>query len=1830
MNRNYRVVWNAAQGIWQVVSELAARTGKSRNRKVSQVVPAAILAAVVVGASPAFGTCASAGSTVSCSGSANPLQPNYTNSADNLNVTVNPGASLGVILPAGGTSMSLTGSNITLTNNGTIDPATLGTPGIVSSGAVIGNASASTQTITNNGILAGSSGTSLDLTGMALAVQNGAGGGVTSITNTGTISGTALPGATLVGADAGVVAAYGGAQVNMSNSGTITGRVAFDSSVGGNTFTNAGTVNGSVSMGANSTNQFIATTDSSVNAAGGTAAATNVVFGTSTLNFAATGYVDGGAGGDNTLHLEQGNASSGAINLAYYLNFNHLDIAGGAWTLSGASTVADATIEGGATAIVNNSASLGTGTITANNGAIQSAASGLTVSNNIAIAAGGLGVTGNLDLALSGTISGSGSLTKSGGGTLTLSGVNTYTGGTTITGGTLAVTGTGTAGAPFSAVTVGSGAALDVQNTLPNFVTLSGGTLETTTGSGVVNGPVALFGTSTFAAGSGSVLTVNGNMSGSGLNVSGTGTIVLTGVNTYGGITLIGGGTLQGNTTSLQGTFTDNSTLVFNQAGNGVFSGSIVGTGALVKQNAGTLTFNTTQSYNGGTAVTGGTLAVVGGGTAGAPGGMVTVGSGAALDLQNALYNEVTLAGGTLETTIGNGVVDGPVTLNGNSTFTTGARAVLTVAGIVSGSTPSTGLNVSGTGTVVLTGQNNYSGGTVITGGTLALGTGGSLAAGGMVDLAAAGVGFSIGSASASQTIGELTGVAGSAISLGGSTLTFGGSGNQTFAGTIGGAGGLIKQGSGVQTLSGANTYSGGTALNGGGLVLGTNAALGTGTLTVGATATLDSSATMALSNAVALNAGLTVSGSNDLTLDGAISGTGGLTKNGATTLALTGANTYSGGTQVNAGTLALESDLAAGTGAITLENGTTLALADGLHVSNDLVIHGATTLEVASGTATESGTLSGSGSYVIGGAGTLLLTGDNSALTGAVSLSGATLTLGDNNAIGNASLSLTGSAGVNYVSGTTITNAISVANGATLDANVAAGSSATQSGMLSGAGALDKSGTGTLTLTNANTYTGATTISAGALLLSGAGSIAQSSGVADNGTLDIAATTAGTSITSLTGSGTVALGAQTLTLTNASGTFSGAIGGTGGLSVSGGTATLSGANTYTGNTTIAGGSTLALSGAGSIAQSADVINNGTLDVSGTSGSATVQNLTGTGSVNIGAQNLTLANASGTFSGAIGGTGGLSVSGGTATLSGTNTYTGNTTIAGGSMLALSGAGSIAQSADVINDGTLDVSGTSGGATVQNLTGTGSVNIGTQTLTLANASGTFSGAFAGSGRIVKAGSGSFVINGNSSSFSGTTELDAGLLEVGDIDHPQATLGGNVLVNVNATLRGHGTVLGDVSDDGTVAPGGSIGTLSVGGNYTQAATATLSIEVSPTAASQLNVSGRATLNGVLAITYDPGTYSATRYTIVSAANGVNGEFTSTTTTLESGANLGSLKSSLVYDANSVSLVLADPTGSANAPVVVAPTDTSIYAALGTAAVLNAQGTTAALLDRTALPGGATTGAPNGWVTATGTQTKVGGSSGEPGFRANQYGFLAGLEESVGDYALGIAGGYTHSDLDEQTTGDSGTIDSLRAALYVSRWLGPVGVSGTAGYGVDFLSQKRPFEGVGTAEGDHMGQEFTAAAQASLPLALGGFTLTPRVGLRFAYFHANGFGESGAAGQDLSVGTDNVRSLQPYVDISLDKTFGDALRPVNAQVRLGYAHEVLDANRALSVGSQDGTLFTAPGTSLPRGYLSMGVTLGMQPAKNLTISLGYDALINTTHASAQAGSLKANYRF
>ncbi|WP_158244351.1 autotransporter domain-containing protein [Trinickia dabaoshanensis] len=1079
---------------------------------------------------------------------------------------------------------------------------------------------------------------------------------------------------------------------------------------------------------------------------------------------------------------------------------------------------------------------------------------------------------------------------------------------------------------------------------------------------------------------------------------------------------------------------------------------------------------------------------------------------------------------------------------------------------------------------------------------------------------------FNLGDATVNDTTaGTITGLS-SVVNNG--QINFNQTDTSTISANISGTGRVSHNGSGTTILTGNNTYTGGTTIAAG------------GTLEIG-----NGGAGASLAGNVMDNGTLAFNHSDNWTFSGTISGSGSVTQSGTGMLTLSGANTYAGTTTIGGGTLKLMGDTASLTGNIA--NGGALIFGQSANSSYSGVISGSGSVaQSGTGTLTLSSANAYSGTTTIA-SGALALTGDTSNLTGNITDS-STLIFGQSaNSTYSGSISGGGSvtqsgtgtltlSGANvYTGGTTISSGtLQVGNGGvsgSLSGSVAnngalafnRSDNVVFSGAISGSGSVAQSG-GSLTLSATNTYTGSTRINGGATLaLSGTGSVANSS-VADSGTLDISST-GGTSIQSLSGSGNVVLGGQTLTLSNANGAFSGVISGTGGLTIGAGTETLTNVNTYTGTTTIGNAATLILSSANNIALG-NVVNFGNLQISGSMGG-----LSGTGSVSVGTAGLVVT-GSGSFGGVISGAGGLSLSGSNETLSGTNTYAGVTTIDRGSALLLSGTGSIAESSGVTANGTLDISGTATGATIQNLSGMGSVKLGSRTLTLSNAIGSFSGTFGGSGTLVKQGSGTWILNGNSSSFTGTTEVNAGLLEVGDINTPSALLGGNVSVDAAGTLRGHGTVEGDVSNQGMVMPGGSIGTLTVSGNYTQAGNATLAIEVSPTQASQLKVGGSAALAGTLAITYAPGTYSAKTYTLVSAS-GISGKFASVTTT--GASNLGALTPSLNYDANAVDLALNVASTPAD-PLVIAPTNTSVYTAVGTSAIFGAQAQGAALLDRLGQISRATAAQPYGWISATGSRTKVGSTNGQPGFHTNRFGFLAGLDKRFGASTAGVAIGYDHTDINEQNTGDSGTTDTLRAALYGTRNVGPVNLAATLGAGLDFLSQKRPFGVATTAEGDHMGQELSTGAQASLPMTFGSVTVTPRAGLRHAYFHANGFGESGAGGQDLNVGTDNVRSLQPYVGVTVDRAFGDALKPVNAELRLGYARELLDANRAINVAAQDGTVFVAPGTNLPRGFLTAGASVTLHPLKNLDVSLSYDTVISTTHASAQQGNVRVGYQF
>jgi autotransporter-associated beta strand protein len=471
----------------------------------------------------------------------------------------------------------------------------------------------------------------------------------------------------------------------------------------------------------------------------------------------------------------------------------------------------------------------------------------------------------------------------------------------------------------------------------------------------------------------------------------------------------------------------------------------------------------------------------------------------------------------------------------------------------------------------------------------------------------------------------------------------------------------------------------------------------------------------------------LIVGGDNsNSTFNGTISGAGGvggLRQVGTGTLYLGGNNSYQGYTEVVAGTLAIGSLHAVGPNSIvqvdlgaTLETDTFQAVIGGLQGSGTVVLAAYTALHVGgsviSGTIF-SGTFLGAGSLTKEGTGSLILTGTDHDI-GPISVEAGILSVGNGYAVsfanpdevfvdrgGTFALNgfnvrvggLDGSGTVTLGSGTLTTGS--------LNQNDAF------SGVISGSGGLTKVGSGTLTLSGNNTYSGQTEISAGTLRLGSpsAGSPNSTVLVDAGAALDVASLA---TIGSLSGAGNVLLNSFLITgANNSNSVFSGRISGTSALEKAGtGTLTLSGTNTYSGiemnNGILRVGSAGALPG---LAR-ASVDPLGTLDLNGfavavgaLSGNASGRVLLGSGTLTEGS-----ANSNDTFSGVISGSGGLTkVGSGTLTLSGNNTFTGTTHVTGGTLVVTGGLGGVNLDAGTTLAGT---------GTVGQITGAGTVSPGT--------------------------------------------------------------------------------------------------------------------------------------------------------------------------------------------------------------------------------------------------------------------------------------------------------------------------------------------------------------------------------------------------------------------------------------------------------------------------------------------------------------------------------------
>jgi autotransporter-associated beta strand protein len=744
------------------------------------------------------------------------------------------------------------------------------------------------------------------------------------------------------------------------------------------------------------------------------------------------------------------------------------------------------------------------------------------------------------------------------------------------------------------------------------------------------------------------------------------------------------GGMGGGNMTFDTGTFTvDNLRLAVNTTGsaaNGAVGTFTLGGPSPDSAATGVLTVNSqfflAQRTNTGTLTNPGTgTFVINGGTA-----IINTDITDASTAGNAgTHNTtLTLSGGTLNMTGHNiGSATAPIT---NVNFLSGT---LMNVNSINGTG---GVNMTGFGTLILDGTNNYTGGTTISSGALQVGTGGA------------------------------AGTLGSGPVTNDGILSFNRTGTLTVAGAISGAGTVQHNGGGTLILSGASTYAGPTDVNAGtisvtgSLTSAVNLASGAalagagngsttglvGAVTMAAGSTLTPGATGLIGDAGTLTlASLAVSGGNfpvDLGVSGDL-------------INVTGAAVFSAASTITP-------NPAAPSGTYTILTAGSLTL-----TVPPTVISPTTTRKTFTPNFATANTIK------------LVVGGNSKALT----WTGATNGVWD-----------TGSTGtVNWTDGVIAEkffNADSVLfadgpanrnvtiNGAgaqpsTMTVNNTAGNDYTFSGSggIGGGASITKSGTGALTLAGANSHAGGTTLNVGKLNINhagalGTGALNVAGGAIDNTSgVPIVVSTAnaqnwnanftftGTNALDL-GAGAVTLNAsRTINVAASTLTVSGAIAGAGDITKTGpGTLALAGSSTFSGGVTLSAGK-LAINHAGALGAGIFHINGGTID--NTSGApvtvagnvqdwngdftfAGTNNLNlGTGAVTLAAdRTVTIAAGNLTVGGVIGGAFGLTKAGpGTLTPAGANTFSGDTAVTAGTLVVTNAAAGVSSLGSLTGD-----------------------------------------------------------------------------------------------------------------------------------------------------------------------------------------------------------------------------------------------------------------------------------------------------------------------------------------------------------------------------------------------------------------------------------------------------------------------------------------------------------------------------------------------------------------
>ncbi|WP_245417599.1 autotransporter domain-containing protein [Aminobacter sp. AP02] len=812
--------------------------------------------------------------------------------------------------------------------------------------------------------------------------------------------------------------------------------------------------------------------------------------------------------------------------------------------------------------------------------------------------------------------------------------------------------------------------------------------------------------------------------------------------------------------------------------------------------------------------------------------------------------------------------------------------------------------------------------------------------------------------------------------------------------------------------------------------------------------------------------------------------------------------------------------------------------------------------------------------------------------------------------------------------------------------------------------GGLFLTGGGTLTLSDANnTYTGATTIDTNTTLrLIRQSKIAASSGVDVRGTFDASGLgTAGVSIKALTGTGSVVLGGTSLSITAASGTFSGVISGSAGINIAGGTQIFTGTNTYTGSAGINGGATLQLGSGGTTGMVAGSINNhGTLIFNRS------DDITYTGVIN----------SAGAF---------RQVGGGKLTLTG-----------GGQNSGSGSASVLISNNSTLQFGNGGVSSWLGGAA-----GSITIDAGSKLISnMANVNSySWSGKLAGAGDFFKQGSNTIILRGDSSAFAGETFVNAGTLNVGY--KGSGKLAGPIVVDAGARFGGSGTVIGNVTiatgathsvgDTANPLATGLVHTQTINGNYVNRGT--LEIEAMPAGADKLVVNGAVDITGAkLNLLMSPPTNTSWNptngpFTLIQndGADAVVGTFASvgnlnnllflnhaisyaggdggndvTLTLTRNDASLGSVATtpnqasvaggidslpannrvraafSMSSNAAEARDALDQLSGDIHASASGASTQTSSF--LGEFAndrVRSAFGDVAApdLPVMAYGDGGIEWVAADNdrfvvWGQALGNWGSVDGNGSADSFDHSSGGLIAGGDTIVGDeWRLGLLAGYSRTSFDTDDGASSGDSNNYHVGAYGGRHWGAIGLRAGAAYTWHAIETSRnvSFPGLNeTLKADYDASTAQAFIEAGYRTEMGRFAFEPFAGLAYVSTSTDAFAETGGSAALSSAetrfdSTTTTLGLRAATDVS----FGGTAATVRGG--LGWRHAFGDVSPSSIVAFAGGDSFTVYGAPIARDALLVEAGLDVAISSKASLGLNYFGQIAS---SARDHGVKANF--